>query len=225
MKTILYIDGFNLYFRALQKRPELRWLNVEVLAKKLLFEDNEIIEINYFTARVNDTIDPGARIRQDAYLRAIRTLPNLYLHYGKFATRRVWSKLNHPPRFRPSATLDGPPWPDVVQTTRSEEKGSDVNLATQLVRDGFRGRYDVAVVVSNDTDLEGALRIVTQEICKPLVLLSPVPRPAPTLRKAVSSVKIIRASHVKQSQFPDVIPTESGGMIRKPESWNTKSED
>ena len=41
-----------------------------------------------------------------------------------------------------------------------EEKGSDVNLATYLVADGFRDLYDTAVVVSNDSDLAEPLKLV-----------------------------------------------------------------
>lgn len=219
MKTILYIDGFNLYFRALQKRRGLRWLNVQALAEELLFEDNEIIETNYFTARVNDRIDPGADVRQDAYLRALKTLPDLKIHYGKFATRRSWAKLCHPPVFRPEAEEMDEPWPETVRIIRSEEKGSDVNLAVQLVRDGFQGRFDVAVVITNDTDLEGAIRTVKEDAGLPVVLLSPVPEPHRTLREAASSVKIIRASHLKKSQFPDEIATSHGRVITRPETW------
>ena len=42
----------------------------------------------------------------------------------------------------------------------SEEKGSDVNLATRLLVDGFNGDYEQAVVVSNEgleTAHEGGL--------------------------------------------------------------------
>lgn len=54
-----------------------------------------------------------------------------------------------------------------------EEKGSDVNLASHLIHDGWSGQYDVAVLVSNDSDLEEPMRIVTQELRKPIGLVCP----------------------------------------------------
>jgi len=60
-----------------------------------------------------------------------------------------------------------------VEVLRAEEKGSDVNLATHLVRDAFRGEFDVAVVISNDSALYEPIRIVTHELKKPVGLLVP----------------------------------------------------
>lgn len=41
-----------------------------------------------------------------------------------------------------------------------EEKGSDVNLATMLLLDGCGRKYDVAMVISNDSDLALPIRMV-----------------------------------------------------------------
>ena len=42
--------------------------------------------------------------------------------------------------------------------------GSDVNLATRLLVDGFDGEYEQAVVVSNDADFVGAMRYVMDDL-------------------------------------------------------------
>jgi hypothetical protein len=54
-----------------------------------------------------------------------------------------------------------------------KEKGSDVNLASMLLADGFRGDYEVAVVVSNDSDLVLPIKIVTTQLRLPVGLLQP----------------------------------------------------
>ena len=41
-----------------------------------------------------------------------------------------------------------------VRVMKTEEKGSDVNLATYLLVDAFEDRFDVAVIISNDSDLK-----------------------------------------------------------------------
>jgi hypothetical protein len=58
--TIVYIDGFNLYYRA-AKPSRHKWLNVAALAEAALPSTSKIVAINYYTARVSARVDPGAR--------------------------------------------------------------------------------------------------------------------------------------------------------------------
>ena len=112
----IYVDGFNLYFGALQNTP-FRWLNLRELAAGLLKPGIEIGRIRYFTARVsNRDSHPGSPARQHAYLSAISTLPEVEIEFGLFRQH---------PRALPLA--DGTGFATVLRT---EEKGSDVNLAT-----------------------------------------------------------------------------------------------
>ncbi len=98
-----------------------------------------------------------------------------------------------------------------------EEKGSDVNLACHLINDGWAGRYDSAVVISNDTDLVEPIRIVVQELGKPVTLLCPSSFGASKpLAEVASSVRHIHASHLKAAVLPDLIP---GTGIIKPSAW------
>lgn len=104
-----------------------------------------------------------------------------------------------------------------AQVHAMEEKGSDVNLASHLIHDGWGNRYDGAVVISNDTDLVEPIRIVVQELKKPVTLLCPSPFGASKPLVAVaSSVRHIHAAHLKASVFPDTLP---GTNITKPANW------
>ena len=58
MRTIVYIDGFNLYYGAVKSTPH-KWLDLKVLCRKLLGSSNQLIAIKYFTARVSGVNDPG----------------------------------------------------------------------------------------------------------------------------------------------------------------------
>ena len=51
MRTIVYIDGFNLYYGCLKNTP-YKWLNLEKLFMQLLDKKHKIIAVKYFTARV-----------------------------------------------------------------------------------------------------------------------------------------------------------------------------
>jgi len=52
VRTIVYIDGFNLYYRAL-KGSRFKWLDLGALFQRVLSEKNQIVGIKYFTAKVS----------------------------------------------------------------------------------------------------------------------------------------------------------------------------
>jgi hypothetical protein len=139
MRTIVYVDGFNLYYRMLQKRPDLKWLNIKVLSDKLLSPKNQIVQVKYYTARVSGRIDPTAPRRQQLYFEALATVPQVSVHMGTFLASKKFAGLVHPPEFRPQLGAPLPqPWPAVVKVHKTEEKGSDVNLASHLLLDAFK---------------------------------------------------------------------------------------
>lgn len=86
-----------------------------------------------------------------------------------------------------------------------------------LVNDAWAGRFDAAAVLSNDTDLVEPIRIVTQELKKPVILLCAASHgAAPQLKAVATAVRHIRIKHLKASLFPNTIP---GTHIQKPPSW------
>ena len=153
----MYVDGFNLYYRALRGTP-YKWLDLGLLSAGLLDEQNSVDGIRYFTAPVSGKGDPDAPNRQQLYLRALSTIPNLSIHLGSFLTTRKVRPLAHPEAGGPTH----------VEIVNSEEKGSDVNLATYLVHDACRNLFDVALVLSQDTDLLEPVRIVRYDYRKPV---------------------------------------------------------
>ena len=70
-----------------------------------------------------------------------------------------------------------------VEVVKTEEKGSDVNLATYLLIDALLKDSDIAVVVSNDPDLCEPIRIVNDEFGVPVGLLNPHRNVSSDLRK------------------------------------------
>ena len=209
MITNLYIDGFNLYYRALKDTP-FRWLDLRKLARTL-FPDDAINRVCYFTARLDARPgNPGQRQRQQAYLRALATLPGFDAYYGHFR-----SGVKRRPLAEPVTGL-----PTHVLVRDSEEKGSDVNLATRLLVDGFTEEYEQAVVVSNDADFVGAMRYVRDDLGLRVTLVNPDPRNASPreLTSAATYVKRLWKSHLRQSQLPDTLKDDVG-VIRKPAGW------
>ena len=209
MITNLYIDGFNLYYRALKDTP-FRWLDLRKLGETL-FPQDDIHRVCYYTARLDARPgNPNQPRRQLTYLRALATLPGLHTYYGVFRTG-----VKRHPLARPVAGL-----PPHVLIRHSEEKGSDVNLATTLLVDGFNGAYEQAVVVSNDADFAGAMRYVRDGLGLRVVLVNPDPRNASPreLADAATYVKRLWKSHLRRSQLPDTVKDKTG-IITKPTSW------
>jgi hypothetical protein len=136
---------------------------------------------------------------------------------GNFLITKPWAGLVHLPQMKGGTVPTFiPPFPAVAKVWKTEEKGSDVNLGSHLIRDAFQGNYDVAAVLSNDTDLVEPIRIVTQELGLPVGLLCPVPAPAAGLAQVASFVRHIRVQHLLASQFADTI---LGTTIIRPASW------
>ncbi|GII75681.1 hypothetical protein Sru01_06630 [Sphaerisporangium rufum] len=210
MLTNVYVDGFNLYYGCLRGTP-YKWLDLDALARRLI-RVGDVNRIRYFTARVTARPDdPDAPSRQDIYLRALLTIPHLSVHFGRFQTRVTRMPLAFPP----------PGGPRTVEVYKTEEKGSDVNLATALLLDAFRRDGDCALVVSNDADLAEPIRAVRHA----LGLSIGVANPYPYERRAVDLIaarptffRQINTGMLRACQLPDQLQGVDG-KIRRPQRW------
>ncbi len=203
--TYVYIDGFNLYYGTLKRTP-YKWLDLGKLCQVMLPNDN-ITSIQYFTARVSARAhNTSAPLDQQVYLRALRTVPNLSITFGHFLTHSV------------PMILSGSNPPKRVFVEKTEEKGSDVNLAAHLLRDAYTKRFDVAVLVTNDSDLAEPVRIVRQELILPVGILNPHRYHSKALQPLATFLKRIRQADLIASQFPPTMH-DSKGTFTKPTSW------
>ena len=204
VKTIVYVDGFNLYYGALKGTP-YRWLDLAKLCKLMLPSD-DICQIKYFTALVTSRLtNPDQATRQQTYLRALPTISNLQIIYGHFLSHEIMMPL-------------APPRTGHVKVIKTEEKGSDVNIAVHLVSDGFRNAYDAAVIISNDSDLLPPIKFVKEELGKLVGILNPQKHPSVVLAATAHFVKNIRSGVLANSQFPAKL-TDAKGDFMKPARW------
>lgn len=206
MRTAIYIDGFNLYYGAL-KDTNYKWLNPKQLCASIPQPHHDIVSIVFCTAKVKpNPLDLTVRIRQENYIKAIETyIPELTVIYGHFLESRVF--------YRPVDTSLG----YRVEVFRPEEKGSDVNLAVHLVNDAHKNLYDCAVIISNDSDLAEAMRVVKDECEKKVGLFTPWKRRvSKQLKRHSTFQRTIRKASLAKSQLPNPIPNTT---IHKPLSW------
>jgi uncharacterized LabA/DUF88 family protein len=171
-----------------------------------MLPNHRILQIKYFTARVSARPhDPDQPVRQQTYLRALRTLPNITIIYGHFLSHEV---------VMPLASAPG----QFARVIKTEEKGSDVNLATHLLHDAYQNAYEAAVVISNDSDLLEPIRVVGKDMGKIVGILNPQQRPSRVLHANVPFFKQIRSGVLAASQFPTVL-NNSNGTFNKPTTW------
>lgn len=208
-RTAVYVDGFNLFYSALKGNDEFKWLDLDRLARGLLKSHNQVISIRYYTARVTaTTADPGLPTRQDTYIRALQAhIPHLTCQFGNFQTETKTCKLVRP--------LGGQQFAEVWVR---EEKGSDVNLAVNLVNDAWADRFDVALVISNDSDLAESLHLARAQ-GKTVGVASVARRPTRELHLNCDFFKHIRRHHLRNSQLPDLVIDQGGRNIHKPTGW------
>ena len=108
-----------------------------------------------------------------------------------------------------------------VQVLKSEEKGSDVNLATMLLVDAFDGDFEKAVVVSNDGDLALPIEIVQKKFSLPVIVLfpgGPGRKLSYYLSQVATASPIISTTNLAASQFSATL-TDAVGTIHKPTTW------
>jgi hypothetical protein len=212
-KAIFYIDGFNLYNGLVRRAeakelpaPEHRWLNLGKLAQ-FLAPEAEISKVKYFTSRVKRRIDnPDAEIRQEVFLRALRSLPNVEIHLGQFQRNKQWRRL-----------VDDPS--QSVRIIDFKEKGSDVNLATHLVHDALAGNCEMACVISSDSDLVEPVRVAGAHLPAGAIVFSPnVGKPARALARVATDSRQISDAALAACHLVDTL-NDANGTITKPDSW------
>lgn len=127
-RVAIFIDGSNLY-HALRENCKRYDLNFADFARKLCGE-RRLFRIYYYNILQDLTQRPDAYREQQEFLDTLRNTPYLEVRLGR-------TKL---------------------QQGIPVEKGVDIMLATDLLQYGWKGLYDVAILVSGDADFAYALQ-------------------------------------------------------------------
>ena len=202
--VVVYIDGFNLYY-GMRSRGWRRyyWLDLNRLAERLLRSGQTLSGVRYFTARVvpdADSVDKARR--QNIYLEALSTLPDLDIHYGYYL-----------PKMQRCSDC-GATW----QTY--EEKMTDVNIAVELLSDAYDDVFDTAIVISADSDLARPITIIHERFPgKRVVVAFPPNRASKHLRSVATASFTIGHGVLSNSQFPDRVSAAGRQELIRPSRW------
>ncbi len=209
-RTTIFVDGLNFHY-GVARRFGVRWVNPVALCHRVLSPRwHDVAELRLYTSIFiegdGDQADP---IGQQMHLRALQCQNAVTLRFGHFKSRRERLTLELP---------DGSAG-ERVPVLALREKGSDVNLAADLVHLAHRGRFQSAVVVSNDSDLAGAIQIVRQDIGLPVGVINPQSgRLVRELADVASFVRTLRRQDVMASVLPTRLQ-DAHGPIECPVGW------
>jgi uncharacterized LabA/DUF88 family protein len=178
-RTTVYIDGFNFYY-GVAKRWGCKWIDFRSMVQSLL-PHNTVDTVKLYTALVSPTKhSPWAHTEQAAYHRALELHSGVEITLGHFLT--------HTQSVR---RIDGSN--ERVLIRRTEEKGTDVNLAVGMVHDAYRDMFEVGVLISNDSDFLRAIQVVQGDLDKVIGIVNPQKhRQSVELAKHANFVKTIR---------------------------------
>lgn len=213
--AIVYVDGFNLYRRCLEHYPEAKWLDLPVLMDHLL-PDHRVLHVHYFTALIRAGVgdDPQGPIRQQTYIRALETTGRVTPHYGTYRMdKRLMPK--HPAEMGEDGALVR------VAVRKTEEKGSDVNLAVRMLLDAHRNEANLYCMLTNDSDQVTTVRTLQEEVGVAVGWISPLTtlRQSKDLKKtAPAFIACVTAEALMASQFPDEV-RHGRQILRRPAQW------
>jgi uncharacterized LabA/DUF88 family protein len=204
-RAAVYIDGFNLYFGIRESGlGRYLWLDLCAFSQNLLKGSQELVAVKYFTARI--ARPESKRRRQNAYLDALGTLKEdlFSVAYGNYQQNQSTCQ-------RCGLPSDVP-----------NEKQTDVNIAVAMLADAFQDTFDVALLVSADSDLCPVVSSIRSLFPKKRVIaMFPPGRASKELKGSASACFTIGRAKLHQSQFPDVVQMANGFELRKPDLWNS----
>ena len=199
-RVIAYVDGYNLYHGLKSKGwKRFYWLDIQKLAQQFLKPDQKLVKTRYFTT-VKQPDDK--RRRQTVFLDALKTLPDFTIHFGQFLSEIITCRVcGH-------------------TYTTYHEKMTDVNISVELMTDASQDRFDIALLLSADSDLVGPVKAVQRLFpAKRVIAVFPPGRSSFALKQTANAV--LHIGHVDWAKriCPDKVVRPDGITLHRPPEW------
>jgi len=220
-RVAVFIDGFNVYHYLANSESlsRYKWLDYRKLAEYFIPTDSSIVAVKYFTALA--TWDNKKVNRHNVYIRALKS-KGIEVIIGRFKHVKRNFIIRDDSSTREYKTRDGVILGKLVKGYIFEEKKTDVSIAITMLSMAFKDEYDLALLLSGDTDFEPVIQeILSKEVNKEVILAVPNRRHAGSLRHMVgkSNCISIKEYHLRNSQLDNPIELLDGKKLWKPDSW------
>lgn len=212
---MVFVDGFNLYHaldnhcKAIKKTTGinanyLKWLDLKSLSQALITKNEVIAAVNYYSAyamwRGTDSHN-----RHRSYVTALE-YSGVSTRLGKFKERDVTCKNCN------------------TSWKKHEEKATDVNIAINIIKSAFKNEFDRAIIVSADTDLIPAIRLVKQEfpnlevdLCVPIGHTGAIAE----FKTIANQVIKLKPFHISNNRLPNEFKTSKGITLTVPDDYKS----
>lgn len=201
-KVIVYVDGFNFYYGLKSKKwKKFYWLDFVNFFESFLKPYQDLIEVNYFSARPTDY---GKHDRQDKLFQANKCNPRFNLILGKYLKKEIICKNCG------------------VKIHSFEEKETDVRIATKILADAYNKRCDIAIIVSADSDLIPPVEMIREfnPLQKVYVYFPPNRYSSNLASLSDATRKLDGAFHIFAKHIlPKQITLPNGYIIEQPIEW------
>ncbi len=122
---MVFIDGSNFYHN-LKNHYDKSNIDFSKLSLKLAGQKRELVRTYYYNAPVDQNLNPEEYKKQQKFFERLKTIDCFEIKLGRLQAVHGNSKI---------------------------EKGTDVNIAVDMITKGHRNHYDVAILISGDADL------------------------------------------------------------------------
>ena len=201
-KTIVYIDGFNLYYglRA-RKWYQYLWLDLYDLAKRVSPEGAPLHRVKYFTSW--NSYPPEKFVRQKTFITALQSVSPIEVVLGKYSKR--------PYNFPDTGCVHKIP----------KEKFTDVNISVNVIADAFEAESTHIVLISGDMDQVPTLQFIHSRFPDKFVrVVFPPERLSDDLAASANDSFMLSESLLKRSLLPNPVVKKNGKKIFKPDTWS-----
>ena len=198
-RVITYIDGFNLYHAIHDlNEPKLKWLDLWALSENIIRPYQTLVAVKYFTAYA--TWRFGAMRRHQIYVAALQARGVTPI-IGRFKEKTIKCQAQCRQTF-----------------LTHEEKETDVNIGAHLISDAIRDRFDIAMVISADTDLTAAVKLARTESPQKNIFFVAPPKRFSRNREFPPLFELTKGK-IRNSLLPHKITTSSGKDIEIPPKY------
>lgn len=158
-----------------------------------------LVGVKYFTSRVNNS--PDKQKRQSTYIDALEST-GIKIIYGNYQDGSSECK------------RCGHVW------RVAKEKMTDVNIATAIIVDAYKDEYDMALLISGDSDLTPQIREVHDLFKQKRVFIAfPPKRHNNSMALIAKGSETIGRKKLVDSQFEEEVISKTGYKLRIPPEW------
>ncbi|MBI5915645.1 MAG: NYN domain-containing protein [Bacteroidetes bacterium] len=202
IRVNFYFDGFNFYYGLKSKGwKSFYWLDLVSFSEKFLRSNQEIQSVNYFSAVPHER---GMADRQDLLFSANKLNPKFNLFLGKYMKKHI-TCYNCATRFQ-----------------TYEEKQTDVQIATKVIRDVVLDKCDVSILITADSDLIPPIDFIREvnPLHKVVVLFPPNRSSFDWRAKANAAISLDRHfDKFQNSMLPNAVTLPNGYVCYRPGNW------